>query len=884
MYPPTFRDQLGPSMAETFAEELAHARRRGFAAAAALWARTLVRTPFLALEEWVRRTGRGRGARAPRDGPAGGTPANRPGRGRPGDRLGAWAVDLRSAVRTVSRAPGFTLVTVLTVGLGVAATASLFGVVDTVLLRPLPVRAPDRLVRVQETRSRHLSVGMEGPRMPFERYRRLREATASVFSGMAAHNHRSLSMRADGPAFPVSGVLASGNYFEVLGVRPAVGRFFTRDDETAAVLSYDVWQRRFGGSPAIVGRTVHVNGEPFTVAGIAPRGFGGTVGFLFNDVWVPHGAWDEAGWPGARVTLFARLGPDVTPGIAAEVAGAAAVRIPPEDDPDAEVRGVALEPMTPLPASMSGPVRGFLGMLLGTAALVLLIAAANVAGMLVARTLTRRRELAVRRALGVGRGRLVRQLTLEAVGLFVTGGALGALGAAGATRLLAGLRLPVAEAARIEPAPDLRVVGVALAVAVLAGLVFGLLPALQAARSDPATDLRDGGRGASGGGSRLRDLFVAAQIALSVVLLVGATLFVRTVRRALGEDPGFQPDGVLVATLNLGPHGYDSGTGRVFWNQLVEQVRSLPGVESAALAQVALLTGENEVSGWRTEPDGPVVTAGQDAVDGAWFETMRVPLAAGRGIGEADGPDAPDVVVVNETFARRIALGRSPVGRVLLRGDRRYRIVGVARDGSYVQFGEESGPFVFLSSAQHYGDRRVLHVRMRRGTSPVELAAALRAAVAGLDPDVAVERPMPLSAAIGSLLFPQRFAALLIGLFGLLGLVLACTGVYGVLANSVARRTRELGIRVALGADARAVLGMVVRRGTALALGGIAVGLGGAALLAPFLRTFLYEVSPLDPAAFVAPPLVLGAVAVLAALLPAHRALAVDPVEALRRE
>lgn len=859
LYPRSFREQLGPAMAETFAEELGSARRRGRVAVASLWARTLARAPLLALEERVRRAG-------------------------PGDGLASWGVDLRVALRSLVRAPGFALVAVLTVGLGVAATASLFSVVDALLLRPLPVRAPERLVRVHETRSRHLSSGMEGPRMPFERYRRLRDATTAVFSGMAAHNFRSLSMRADGPAFPVSGVLASGNYFDVLGVRPAVGRFFTGDDEATAVLGYGVWQRRFGGDPDVVGRTVHVNGQPFTVVGVAPRDFGGTVGLLFADVWVPHGAREGAAWPGAQVNLFARIAPGVDASTAAEVAGAAAVRLPPEDDPDAEVRGVALEPMTSLPPSLAGPALRFLGMLLATAILVLLIAAANVAGMLLARTATRVRELAVRRALGVGRGRLVRQLTLEAVGLFMLGGVVGAVGAAGVTGLVAGLRVPMSEAARIDAAPDLRVVGVALAVAALTGLVFGLAPALQAARTDVANALREGGRGASRGGSRMRDLFVAAQIALSVLLLVGATLFVRTVRRALAADPGFEPAGVLVASVNLGPLGYDPGTGRIFWERLMDRVRSLPGVESAALAQVALMTGETERSGWQLEPDAPYVSVGQNVVDGRWFETMGVRLVAGRAITEADGPDAPDVVVINETFARQIASGGDALGQTLIRDGRHYQVVGVARDGAYVQFGEDSRPFVFLSAAQHYGSRQVVHVRTRPGTAPATVIAALRTEVSALDPDVAVEQAMPLSTAIAALLFPQRFAALLVGLFGLLGLALACIGVYGVLAYHVARQTRELGIRVALGADARTVLGMVFRRWAVPTLGGIAVGLGAAALLTPLLGSLLYDVSPRDGAAFAGAPLVLCAVAVLAGLLPARRALGVDPVEALRRE
>lgn len=867
LYPRPFRERFGRAMAETFAEERAHARRRGLRFVYSLWMRTLVRTPLLALEERVRERRDGRRGRARSSG------------------LASWVLDLRSGLRSLRRSPGFVLVTVLTVALSVGATAALFSLVDAFLLRPLPVRAPERLVRVQEIREVQRSVGMEGPRIGFERYEALDEATTGILSGLAGHNVRYLSMRVEGPAFRAAGVLASGNYFGVLGLRPALGRFFSGHDEPVVVLSHRLWQGRLGGAPDVVGRTVHLEGEPFTVVGVAGREFGGTVGVLHADVWVPHGAHGGAGWPEARVSLFGRLAPGVEASTAEEALSAVARRLPVDGDPDAEVQTVRLEPLTGTPESMAGPVRGFLGMLLGTALLVLLVAGANVAGMLLARTARRRRELAVRLALGVGRGRLFRQAMLETVALFVAGGAGGMLVAAWATRALARLELPMAEPVVIDVAPDARVLGVALAVSALTGLIFGLMPALQAARSDVAPTLRDGGHGASRSGGRARDLFVAAQVAVSVLLLIGATLFVRTVHGAATTDPGFEAEGVVVATVDLPPQRYDEESGRAFYRQLVDRVRARPEAESVALARVALLTGASEVSGgWRTGPDATPVSAGQNVVDARYFETMGIDLAAGRGISATDAAGAPRAAVVNEAFARRLWPGENPLGKVLLRGDDRYEVVGVTRDGAYVDFGESPTPFVFLSSAQHPSLERVLHVRRRPGSTPAQLVEALRAEVAAIDPDVALEQPLPLPAAIGFMLFPQRFAAALIGLFGLLGLALASVGIYGVLAQHVAQRTRELGIRVALGADARRLLALVLRRGVVLTLVGTTVGLAAAAALTRFLESFLYGVDPLDAPAFVGVPLLLGAVTLLAGTLPAWRALGADPVEVLRRE
>lgn len=865
LYPGDFRHRLGAAMAETFDEELAEARRRGRGAVLALGLRTLVRTPFLALEER---------ARSWRDG------------SRSGSGLAAWRTDLGHAVRGLLRSPSFTLVTVLTVSLGVGATTSLYSIVDAMLLRPLPVREPDRLFRVQEERDRYLSSGMEGPRIPVERFQRLREAlTGPVFAGLAGQNNRNLSMRADGPAFPAMGVIASGNYFDVLGIRPALGRFFSADDERAVVLGHRFWQGRFGGAADVIGRTVHLSGQPFTVVGVAPREFASTVGFLHVDFWVPIEAHGGAAWPGARVAMFGRLAPGVGVSTAEQRMGAVVRRMPSEQDPEAELRGARLTPLTPTPPSMAGPLKGFLAMLFGTAVLVLLIAGANVAGMLVARAARRSREIAVRLALGVGRGRLIRQSMLETVGLFTLGGIAGMGIALAVTGALGRIRLPTSAPVAVETGLDPSVSAFALGIAVMAGILFGWTPALYASRSDVSRALRDGGRGSSERGSWTRTVFVTLQLALSVVLLVAATLFIRTAYRGMTRDPGFSAERVIVARIDLSAQGYGEEEGRLFHDRLLERVRALPGVEEASLAELAMLTGESSnFGGWRLRPEDTGLSAGQNAVDHHYFQTLGVELLAGRAIDEGDVEGAPPVAVVNEGFARRFWPGENPVGKTVLRGDQAVEVVGLTRDGAYVEFGRETPPFTFLPAAQHYSPRRTIHLRYRTGEDPVRLIDAVREVVASMDADVAVEQAMPLKEAIGSLLFPQRFAASLIGVFGLLGLFLAATGVYGLLAHLVVQRTREFGIRIALGARTIGLLVSVLRRGGLLTMAGTFVGLVIAAALTRLLAGLLHGVSPLDPVAFVGVPILLALVALVASALPARRVLGVDPVEALRRE
>jgi len=812
--------------------------------------------------------------------------------GRGGRWLEDLTRDLRHAARGLSRTPVFALVAVLTIAVGVGATTTVFGMVNAILLRSLPVPSPERLFALHESRRGAVWQGAEGPGVPYARYVRYRDATGALFTGLAAHRLTVFSLRAGDEATAARGTMTSGNYFEVLGLRPELGAFFSRDDEPSVVLSHHFWRDRFGGDPAVLGSVVYLDSQPFTVVGIAPRGFTGAVPGATSDLWVPvvaarrtAGLESMAAW----VAVFGRLRPGVEPDAASGLVNTTARRIPP-DEPQTHIRGATLEPI-------SGIVRGAdrdeariaLTMLFGTALLVLLIAGVNVAGMLLARGVARRREIGIRLAMGAGRGRIVRQLLTESTLLALLGGAGGVLLALVGARAIAAAPLGLPYQLELDLAPDLRVLVFALATTLSAAILFGLHPALQTARPEILPALRDDAADAPGT-ARWRTLFVPAQFAMAVVLLVLAGRFVDSFRRLLDVDLGFEPGGVVVATIDLGPHGYDATTGRVFFESLVERLSGTPGVTHVALAGAPLLRGGGTRGDVRAPGDGEErreYGVPQNPVDPSVFATLRLPIVAGRGFTDADRDGAPRVAIVNETLARRLWPDENPLGRIIATHEGEAQVVGVVRDGRYGMRNNAPGPYAFFPFAQRFTPRITLHVRYDdagAGIGPGALIHRIREVVRELDPNVAVQEAELLSARVDRTLGPQRYAAGLLGLFGVLGIALAGIGVYGVLAFQVAQRTREFGIRIALGAPARAVMLQVVGRWAVLAGTGSAVGfmVGHAASLA--LQHALYGMSAFDPATSLGIALLLATVGAAASLVPVRRAVRANPVEALRAE
>ncbi|HEU4586370.1 MAG TPA: ABC transporter permease [Gemmatimonadaceae bacterium] len=806
--------------------------------------------------------------------------------------------DIRFAVRTMARRPGFALMALLTIAIGIGATTTVFTLANAVLFRPLPVPEPDRLVAITEHRGGAVSQGLEGTDLPYDRYVEYRDATSDIFSGLAAQKWTSFSMRALGAAVPVHGSLTSGNYFTVLGVRPALGRFFARDDERSVVISYRFWQTEMAGDSSAVGGTVYLNGKLLTVAGVAPMGFEGTSPGIGSDIWVPvAGMRDrkERESMSAWLAPFGRLRPGVEISHAAARVDELARRIPP-GEPQTRVRGASLE-------SMNGIFRGvirrdagqLLTMLFGTALLVLLIASANVAGMLLARGVARRREVGTRLAIGAGRGRLVRQLLTESALLGIGGGAIGVLlGIAGSSQLMQRVSIPFTTSdVSLRLSPDLRVLGVALLITGLTVLLFGMVPALQGTRASLLSALRDGG-GASGAHTRWRTFFVGGQLALAVFLLVLGGLLLRSLERTLAVNLGYDASRTVIATVDPGQLGYDSDSGRAFYDQLVARLRATPGVQRVALARSALVGGapsSNDMEAAdadsgatpassrerRYEPGVP-----QNIVDTAFFSMMRLPLVAGRGFTAADSRSAPPVVVVNETLANLFWPGENPVGRRVKSYGGEAEVVGVVRDGRWSFSSGNPRAFAFFPFAQHYSGAMVVHVR---GTlAPDALTAQLRRIAGTIDPDVAVQGATPLTTAVDAMLASLRVLTTIVALFAAAGLLLAAIGVYGVLAFQVEQRRREMGIRIALGASARKLTLQVIGRTGIVALAGALVGLGVGVMASFILSHILYGVGRIDIVTFTLIPPLLTAVAIVACAGPVRRAISVDPVEVLRAE
>ena len=817
--------------------------------------------------------------------------------------------DLRYAVRILARRPGITAMTVLALALGIGANTAIFSLVNGALLRPLPgVNDPDRLVTLERTQD-----GKVQYKFGYPDYVDYRDHTSSLV-GLAAHCPTPLSFTKD-TTERLRGDLVTGNYFSVLGVTPAVGRLFTDEDDRqpgahpVAVLSYGFWMRAFGGDPGVVGNGIKLNGFDFTIVGVASRDFGGTETGEPYDIWIPimmqveamprtlgrHWFNDRsAGWLG----LFGRLRDGVSVDRAQSELATIARGIE-QNNPDTnEGRGVSVLSGVGLDSDDRASLGEFMTLLFVAVIVLLLIACGNVANLLLLRAAGRQREIAVKLALGATRGRIVRQLLTEGLLLSIVAGGVGLLLAPWSTQLIMAFQQPAYGLRGIDVGVDGRVLGFTAALSILTVIVFGLAPAIRASKIDLVSSLKDGAPGAGRRSSRLQGSLVVAQVALSLVLLIGAGLAVRTMRHALTLDRGFDSDNLVLMSMDLTIRGYSESQGRSFYEELLRRVDALPGVICSSLAKTVppndwsdrlsvFLPGEEpSPDELRTRLDELGLRVDANRIAPSYFRTLGIPILEGREFTSQDRLGTMPVAIINEKLARQLWPSESAVGKLLSvpfwREPRPpVQIIGVARDTKHRSLLSDMPMLIYLPELQVYDGRATL---VARTTGDPTLINAIRNEVTSLDRDLPLVGVKTMSEQIESTLWQQRIAAGLIGLFGLLAIALAAIGIYGVIAHSVEQRTREIGIRMALGADARGVRRMILRQGSVLALTGVLVGLGAAFVLTRLMSSVLYGVSATDPLTFLISSVVLVGVAVGACLVPARRATRVDPMIALRCE
>ena len=812
--------------------------------------------------------------------------------------------DVRYALRRLVRARGFTLAAALTIALGVGANTAIFSIVNAVLLRPpTAVAEPERLVGL-------FTSDYSGPPYGSSSIPDILDfgaQSSDVFVGVAGFSPRPAAVGSNDNLERVAVEVVTDNYFQVTGVQPVLGRAFgaeqrVKGGDPVVVISSALWRRRFGSDPAIVGKTLRMNAREFTIIGVAPNGFNGSLRGLVNDVWAPAslGAYvgmgdsfyDGRGDRGSFV--FARLKPGVTLEQAQTRMNVVARQLHaayPDSWTDVSKNGRRItllpERETRIPPQARGPALGFIALLMATVALVLLVCCANVAGLLLARAAGRLKEVGIRISLGASRATIIRQMLTEAVLLAALGGVVGTAVTIWAMRALMALGTPaqIPVPISLDLQPDYRVMWFTLAVTLITGVVFGLAPALRASRADVVSALKVDTPAMRLGGRRfsLQGALVVGQVTLSTLLLVGALLFIRTLRAAATIDPGFRVDNMLMLSINPRP----GEEGRVDPQQVAlgvrDRVAALPGVTNVSWANAVPLG--LDASRRRIDVEGYRAREGEDmefhysVVGPRYFETMQITLLRGRGFTENDRSGAPRVVVVNEAFAKKFWGDADPIGKSLLRGDERIEVVGLARDGKYVSISESPRPYVFYPQLQNPDGVMLL---VRTSGEPMRMLEAVRREVAGVAPDWMMERPTTLNAHIGASLLPQRIAASLLGVFGVVALLLAAVGLYGVVAFAVAQRTREIGIRVALGAPSGDVLKLMLRQGMKLAGLGLLIGLPLAAGAAKLISSFLLGAGAADPFVFVIAAVALGAVTAIASYIPARRASRVDPMVALR--
>jgi macrolide transport system ATP-binding/permease protein len=807
--------------------------------------------------------------------------------------------DLRYGLRRLAKSPGFTAIAVLSLSLGIGANTAIFSLINTALLSALPVERSDEIVSMTNTVSNRMFAGFSYPN-----YKDFRDRN-DVFDGLIAYRFAPLSLSHDGVNERLWGYVVTGNYFDVLGVKADRGRLIAPDDDRlpgahpVAVVSYQCWQQRFGAEPGIVGKDLVVNGLSYTVIGVAPRGFFGTEVIAAPELWFPMAMQQQIevgyAWLDERevepLSVQGRLKPGVTSAQASTALNTIAADLE-REYPDAnEGKRVAITPPGFLGGgAMRGAVLGFTGILMVVVAVALLLACINLANLLLARATDRRREIAVRLALGSSRPRLVAQLMTESMMLAVGSGVLGFALAYWLVQLAVAFKPPINVPLAVNLRLDYRVLAFTGLVSLATGVLFGLLPSLQATKVDLLTALKDKSSFGGSRRSRLTNGLIVLQVALSLVLLIGGGLMLRALQRAQTMDLGFDPRDTVEVSFDLRLQGYDKERGREFQRALLERVRSLPGVQYAGLVDlppVDLHFSRTSiyVEGQLPERDGNAPRAMFSRVGPGYFHAMRTPIVQGRDFGEQDDANAAEVAVVNETFARRFWPGDDPLGKRFSfsnTGSPEVQVVGVVRDGKYAGLNEEPQPYVCRPLSQVYTGATSMIVRSTG--EPRRLLAAIRGEVSQLDPQLPLSSAKSLVERLAFPLLPARLAASVLGSLGLVALALAAIGIYGVMSYAVSSRTHEIGVRMALGARAADVLRLAIGQGMILVLIGVAIGLSAAWALTRLMKSLLYGVSAADPMTYAGVVALLIGVALFACYVPARRATKIDPMIALRDE
>jgi putative ABC transport system permease protein len=821
--------------------------------------------------------------------------------------MGTLWQDIRYGFRALRKSPSFTLVALVALALGIGANTAIFSVVNTVLLKPLPFRDPQRLALVWQTHPFAKKLGIDQlPTSPadFNDWRRAADSFAQM-SAMAGGNW---NMTGGDEPERVGGARVSTNLLSLLGTKPMIGRDFAPDEEMwgknhVALLSYGYWQRRFGGDPKIVGTHVTLDGSSFEIIGVMPKEFSFPRGMGINpelgldddlSLWTPLALppGEDTSRANHFIATVARLKDGVSLAQAQSQLTAIERQIAQQNPGQGKDWNATVNT---LHEQMVGKSRRTILLLLGAVGFVLLIACANVANLLLARATARHKEIAIRLALGASRARIMRQLLTESLLLALAGATVGTLLAMWGVDVLVALS-PGNIPRTSEIGIDASVLVFTLVVALATGIIFGLVPALQSSRPDLNQSLKESTRGGSASPlkQRLRSALIVAEVALSLVLLVGAGLLVKSFVRLQNVNPGFDYKNVLTATLFLPDARYKEETKRaLFYKQVLERVKSLPGVESVGGISQLPLGGNEEIDGFniegrpRAESVDAVMTAAFRVVSPDYFKTLRIPLVRGRYFDEHDTADTEGVMIVDEAFARRYFPDDDPIGKRVdeqgsLQQKGYMKIVGVVASVKHSSLDSEAKPTMYLSSQQSPWHTMVLAVRSK--TDPTALAAAIRREVLAVDNEQPVSDVQTLERVFDRAVAPQRFNSTLLALFAVIAMILAGVGIYGVLAYTVTQRAQEMGIRIALGAQSRDILRLVVGQAMTMTLVGVGVGLVGAFALTRVMEKLLYEVKPHDPVVFGGIALLLTSVALVACYVPARRAAKVDPMVALRYE